>query len=385
MTATQKKKGNLRKDLKTSVWEETSIRKQVDGFLGSVTLDGVHWIVDSSKWMVKQFWIVITVSALVLSSYFSWRVSCTYLYDSSFVVDYSVDNVNVSETGPVQFPEFVICLEAPWDVLKSQELNMSLDLLSYMTNLFYPYGGLGKDSSLYENSKILAQLESEYRQLLTTTGLNTIEILDKITVSCEQILDFCNFGYISFVSGETCCMLLFGNPEYGMKGKCFRTSNKNLNFALKDAGALSGLAIKFTIPNDVINRLNYDIVNYPASLSNGVSFVASNRQNHLYTVVPKVKSLVPNALNAISLKKITVDRSKKHSPFGSYSCIKDDDLISYAHLTPGYAAYTREHCIIAEKQKSVVNTFNCSLFYFAAIPGTEYCGPTETTTIYFER
>jgi hypothetical protein len=377
MIALKHKKVGFLKEIKLSVWEETSLRKQVDGFFGSVTLDGVHWIVDTKMWVIKQFWIVIAFSALILSCYFSWSVSCGYLYDSSYFVDYSIDNVNVSETGPVHFPEFVICLEAPWDVNKSKHLNMSIDLLSYMTNLFYGY--------LRDNVTFLSQMNTEYKQLLNSTGMDTIKLLDHITVACDQIIDYCYFGYSSFFNGQDCCLLLFGEPEYGMAGKCFRTFNKNLNYTLKDFGVQSGLVVQFTIQKNILNSLNYKILNYPASVSNGVSFAATSKQNHLYTVVSKVKSLAPNALNTISLKKITVDRSKKYSPFGAYSCIRDNDLESYASLTPGYVAYTREHCIIAQKQKSVVNTYNCSLIYFTSIPDSEYCGPTETTKIYFQR
>jgi hypothetical protein len=160
-------------------------------------------------------------------------------------VDYSIDNVNVSDTGPVDFPEFVLCLESPWDVNKSKKLNMSLDLLSYMPNLFFPFGGFGQD--FYENLTLMAQLDTEYRQLLNTTGIDTHKLLHQITFSCEQILDHCYFGYGTFIDGNTCCLLFFGDPEYGMAGKCFRTNNKNLNFTLKESSAQSGLVVKLTI------------------------------------------------------------------------------------------------------------------------------------------
>jgi hypothetical protein len=289
-----------------------------------------------------------------------------------------------SETGPVQFPDFVLCLEAPWDVNKSKQLNISIDLLSYMTNLFYPYGGFGMNGNSLDNLTI-TQLDTEYRQLLNSTGMNIIRLLDHITVSCEQLIDGCIFGYSQLFDRKSCCLLLFDDPEYGMGGKCFRTHNKNMNFSLKESSARSGLNIKFTVNENVLDGLNQNIVNYPGSMLNGVSFAATNRQSHLYTIISKVKSLIPNSFNAISLKKTTVDRSKKDSPFGPYSCVGDDDFYSYSRLTPGYSKYTREHCIVAEKQKSVVNTFNCSLIYFTPIPETEYCGPTETTYIYFKR
>jgi hypothetical protein len=329
--------------------------------------------------------MVVVVFALFLSGYFSWTVSHSYLYDTSFTVDYSVDDVNVSESGPVLFPELVICLEAPWDLAKSAKLNMSIDLLSYMTNLFYPYGGSGMNGYLEKNVTLKSQLIAEYDSLLKSSSLNTIQILHRITVSCEEIIEFCFFGFNVFIEGQPCCKLLFREPEFGMMGKCFRTHGQNINLTLKDVGLQSGLGIKVTVKKDILSQLNHNIVNYPASFSDGVSLAAVNQQSHISTIISRAIGIMPNALNNINLKRFTVDRSDRSSPFGTYSCIEDDDLKSYLRLTPGYPAYTRDNCIAAQKQKLTVEHFNCSLIYFNAIPNTAYCGPDLITQIYFER
>jgi len=105
--------------------------------------------------------MTIVLSALILSVYFSWSVSINYLKGTSFTVDYRVDDVNISEEDLVLFPEFVFCLQAPWDVDKSKEINMSLSLLSFMPNLFYPFGGFGEDVQDKQN-----ELDKEYRDIL---------------------------------------------------------------------------------------------------------------------------------------------------------------------------------------------------------------------------
>ena len=375
--------GSKAKEQENSLWEESSFRKQLSGFFGNVTLDGVHWIVDTHHWAVKQFWILVVLFALALSTYFSWSVTSTYLYQTSFTVDYSIDNVNVSESGSVPFPAFVICLEAPWDVTKSKELNMSINLLSYMTNLLYPFGRYGGWYYSENNSRLKNELETEYNNLLNITGLNTKQLLNSITVSCEQVVDHCYFGFMFF--SADCCSLFFSEPEYGMMGKCFQTTNKYLNFTLMEAGSQSGLSLLLNIENNILSKLNFDIVNYPASFSDGVSFAATNKVSHISTLASKVKGLPPNSLNVITLKRVTVDRSERNSPFGSYQCIQNDDLKSYSRLTPGYPGYTRQNCVVAQKQKLVADKFNCSLIYYLAVPDTDYCGPTETTTVYFDR
>ena len=383
--ATLKGRSPSDKDHNQSLWEESSFGKQISGFIGNVTLDGVHWIVDTHHWAVKQFWIVVVLIALVLSAFFSWCVTYSYLYQTSFSVDYSIDNVNVSESGNVPFPEFVICLEAPWDITKSQRLNISINLLSYMTNLFYPYGEYGDWYHSDNQSRLKHELETEYFNILNRTGWNTIQLLNEITVSCEQVVNFCYIGYSIMLNQSNCCPLLFAEPEYGMMGKCFRTTNKYLNYSLKEAGIQSGIGIRLTVDSNVLRKLNSKIVNYPASFSDGVLFAATNKEGHISTLVSNIKGVTPNSMNVITLKRITVDRSERNSPFGSYQCIQNDDLKSYSRLTLGYPGYTRQNCVVAQKQKLVVDKFNCSLIYYLALPGTEYCGPTETTTVYFNR
>jgi len=364
----------------TAKFVEMSIGNQIRSFVQTVSLTGVHWIVDSSCWAARQLWIVIVVTALFLSVYYSLSVSNSYLRGTSFYVDYSIDDVNVSQKGLVPFPEFVFCLEAPWDIEKSKKINMSIDLLSYMTNLFYPYGRFGKDAE--EKQK---ELDKEYRGILNMNGWNTIELLNNITVSCHQVVKSCSFGLRTFISGGDCCLLLFADPEYSIAGKCFRTTSKFYNITLKEAGSQSILAIKLVIQADILSILNPNIINYPASLSDGIGLAIANNKNHLSTLTSSIIGLVPNSLNSIRVKKVTIDRSDRSSYFGSYHCISKEDNNAYLTDLQGYPAYTKYNCIMAEKQNLILEQYNCSLVFLKVVPGNEYCGPTKTTNIYFER
>ena len=85
--------------------------------------------------------------------------------------------------GPVPLPDIVICLEAPWDVEKSVVLNMSINLLSFMTNLAFPFGGFG--TSIYDydsggdwNNTLIHELNKEYKDILLKTGWNVVELLN---------------------------------------------------------------------------------------------------------------------------------------------------------------------------------------------------------------
>ena len=357
-----------------------SFVNQIKSFIQTVSLTGIHWVVDSNHWAARQLWMVIVFSALILSVYYSWSVSYNYLKGTSFTVDYSIDDVNISETGLVPFPEFVFCLQAPWDVDKSKEVNMSLNLLSYMPNIFYPFGNFTAEAHNKKN-----ELDKEYKNILNKTGWSTVELLNKITVSCAQVVEFCNFGFRTFMNGKMCCSKFFADPEYGMMGKCFRSTTIFFNISLKEAGFQSSLFIRFVIQSNILTNLNPKIVNFPASFSDGMSLAVSNKDSHLSTLTSSMKGLVPNSWNVITVKKITIDRSERNSPFGSYNCISKSDLNAYQAHTPGYIAYTKDNCIVAQKQNLISKQYNCSLLFYKAVPGTEYCGPTETTIIYFKR
>jgi hypothetical protein len=85
------------------------------------------------------------------------------------------------------------------------------------------------------------------------------------------------------------------------------------------------------------------------------------------------------------VRKITVDKSEQNSPFGRYHCIYENDYQAYQSFTPGYAAYTKDNCIMAQKQKFITEKYNCSLIYFNVVSEAEYCGPSESVVIFSER
>jgi hypothetical protein len=308
-------------------------------------------------------------------------------------VDYSIDTVDASTNGPVSLPEIVICLEAPWDVNKTIGLNMSNNLLSYMTNLIFPYAGFG--SGLFDlgpdykptPTTLKKELDAEYTKILAETGWNVVELLDKITVSCTDFVDFCTFGTgsTSYISGAVCCKFVFLDSVYGISGKCFRTSSKFHTFFLKEAGLQSSLTIAFHVQKDVLSTLNKNITNYPAKGCDAVNIGISNKQSHLSTITPKIRGMAPNSRNYVIVRKMTVDRSERNSPFGKYHCIDENDHHAYQSFTPGYPAYTKDNCIMAQRQKFVTENYNCSLIYFNLDSETKYCDVTETTVIYTRR
>jgi len=306
------------------------------------------------------------------------------VYGRSFAVDYSIDTVDASKNGPVPLPEIVICLEAPWDINKSRGLNMSNNLLSYMTNLIFPYAGFGLVNKFPPVKK---KIDAEYTKFLAETGLNVVELLDKITVSCEEIVDSCTFGTgeTSYLNGYDYCKFVFPDSGYGLSGKCFRTSSKFHTFFLKEAGLLSSFTIMLHVQNDILRNLSKRFTNFLALGCDAVNIGISNKQSHLSTITPKIRGMIPNSRNYVIVHKMTVDRSERNSPFGKYDCVDENDHHGYQSFTPGYPAYTKDNCIMAQRQNFVNEKYNCSLIYFNVDSETKYCDVTETTDIFTTR
>jgi len=322
------------------------------------------------------------------SGFYSWKITEGFVNGNSFSVYYSIDTVNVSVSGPMQLPGIVICLETPWDVKKSNKI-MSIDLLSYMANLIFPFGGFA--DSLYnkkrEQSPLKKELDKEYNKILHKTGWNVVDLLNNITLTCGQIVTSCNFGYrlSGNLTGIDCCKYMFSDPVYGVYGKCFRTSTRFYKIFLKEAGHQSSFLLNLVVPSDILDDLNKSILNQKASISDGLSIAVSNKNSHLSTIEKNFRGLVPNSMNSVIVRKMTINKSQRNSPFGRYQCISEDDIQAYMSLTPGYFAYTRDNCIVAQKQNIIAEKYNCSLIYYKPVPGTAYCSPNLTTFIYNDR
>ena len=49
--------------------QETSFGNEFKNFMSSVSLAGVHWIIDCYHWAGRQLWLFIVLTALTLTGY----------------------------------------------------------------------------------------------------------------------------------------------------------------------------------------------------------------------------------------------------------------------------------------------------------------------------
>jgi hypothetical protein len=72
--------------------------------------------------------------------------------------------------------------------------NISADILTYLTNYLFPFGGFGP-SSATEAPADFVSLDAEYTALLARQfDNNALRLLGNITKSCSQIVVRCVFG-----------------------------------------------------------------------------------------------------------------------------------------------------------------------------------------------
>jgi hypothetical protein len=137
---------------------------------------------------------------------------------------------------------------------KINQYNISMDLVSYMTGFLFPF-------MRYDDVTQPTYLEASYNTLLNQKfSGNAMQLLNSITLGCEDIIEFCLFGFNTFYSGQDCCQKFFMPIEFGFVFSCLR-SNEQLVYTATEPGILTGIMIGLRINDTVTRNLNKNILN----------------------------------------------------------------------------------------------------------------------------
>ena len=96
----------------------------------------------------------------------------------------------------------------------------------------------------------------------------------------------------------------------------------------------------------------------------------------------RIKVLSVNSVSSLIFTAVTNDQSDRSSVFQRYSCVDSSNDDKFMQVNPGYPAYSRVNCLLADKHKQAVDWLNCSLIYYPPVPGTRFCSPMETTNMF---
>ena len=243
-------------------------------FATTVDLDGVVRTVEGKHRTERICWALICCLAAITAFVLTSMVSLNYTNGTPYQTSYSVE----SSDGLVSFPDILLCTSSLWDLEKVHQYGLSSDLLAYLLNFIFPFGGFGFSGTMEATAEFY-DLEKEYQTVLEKFDRNAMYLLHNITKTCSQVVDLCYFGNIYSVN--SCCK--FFNPgEFILGQLCFRT-NQRLFFAVKEAGSINSIAFKITLNGSALAGSNVQLLNPPARmLSGGVSAAVSDKQSHTY-------------------------------------------------------------------------------------------------------
>lgn len=383
----------------------TTATEHYEEFATTVDLDGLAFTVEQKQSMKRVFWMFAFLTCLVCSIYCTGVFVIGYINDTPYISYYNVHTINSDDGGMAPFPDILICTSAPWDQAKIKEKNISANLVSYLTNYLFPFVPFRNFSEgndpLVRNLTLLDELEANFTQLVNRDfSGNAMDLLNNITYSCDQVIDFCMFGYNTIYPGHQCCAYFFQSPKFGFVNWCLRT-NERLTYAVQEAGSLTGIFIGLHInnptilnnstsmPNPIVSQntvmLNPLVLNIAASAFSGVTSIGvAPPEDHTFLTLSALKSIAPATYNTLSITKSSLDQTDRSSFLATYTCLDNADTAVNAAWAPGYPSYTKGNCELMAKQARAAQKLNCSLIYFPPLKGSSlrYCSPKETVKFF---
>jgi len=210
-------------------------------------------------------WVALDQSSILVND----------LLPCSYGTSYSLETKN----GLVRFPDILVCTSSPWDMEKVQKLNISVELLAYLNNFLFPFGGFGKNESSVPGP-IFKTLDDKYKTLLEKFDRNALYLLKNISKTCEKLIKLCFFG-IEYTTDQ-CCQF-FSPPEFILSFMCIRT-NWKFYLGVQEAGMMNSVLITVQLNNSEASFIsNSSLISVKAGIVSGqVAVGVINSSSHTY-------------------------------------------------------------------------------------------------------
>jgi hypothetical protein len=159
---------------------------QIKTFADITSAHGFGFFIASSSWVSKTAWAILTVAGIILSIFYTTRIFQNSLQPPFFTTEIDTQS-GIPKEMPL--PVIVICDPAPWDFKKAEALNISNDMIAYISLLLFPItvNNTVMDSKTQEK-------DLEYNEILTKFDNNPVNLLNNITKNCSQLVRYCQFG-----------------------------------------------------------------------------------------------------------------------------------------------------------------------------------------------
>jgi hypothetical protein len=156
---------------------------------------------------------------------------------------------------------------------------------------------------------------AEYLKILEKFDNNALNLLNNITKTCTQLIQYCQIGSQETWFKQECCTKLFSNVEYTQQYKCY---SGNVNFNMSEPAIPFGITITVKV-EDESEKFEDNSMNPWALTMSGVGVgVADSKNNLNYVAQTNLHLLAPDTYNSIAIEQHEIDNSDKNSDFEPY-------------------------------------------------------------------
>ncbi|XP_040580197.1 uncharacterized protein [Lepeophtheirus salmonis] len=340
------------------------LRELYFNFARNTSAHGFSWtIVDKSSSTATIIYSLLVAIALICVFITVVKSTSEYLFQNSYQTRYDVDDED--SDGVILMPDFIICHSSPWSFEKARKLNISSNLLSYITVALNPYHAL--IGIVPDRLQIYSELEKEFQNLVQGSfNGNLRNLLDAVTLDCSDFIRICMMG--AFQTWAECCKNVFNYTGiYSYDGKCFSTKGvMNHQFLI----ASSFDAIQIVIAMDKENPyelLNGSIATWSSHSLRGISFALIDENDDPISALYNSDFIDYGVMTRTKIKKITMDR-------GGINC--------FNNVGTNYSQRNCKNQNIIEVVKKELSCMPIGLLLtISDMTGIKYCSPMESLRI----
>ncbi|XP_047497138.1 sodium channel protein Nach-like [Penaeus chinensis] len=205
----------------------------------------------------------------------------------------------------------------------------------------------------------LAQLQEQFENLLEVKKMNVTQIIDRVSLDCEDMIVQCTFNDKE-IAEKDCCRMFTPVPTFS--GKCY-VLFANESFSQVFSGEMGGLIITLLQVENDEPALVKGILDPSKWLKRKLQITLHNNVTHpSLEVVGHGPMITPNTLLSVQVSLQTIDNAQvKQNPDWSESeCVKVEDLV-YGASDDFY--FTGGNCMTAIYRECGAKLCGCSSYF----------------------
>ncbi|XP_037779022.1 uncharacterized protein LOC119575460 isoform X2 [Penaeus monodon] len=281
-----------------------------------------------------------------------------YIY-SSLRKSFQVTTKHSLKEG-LQLPSVALCNRGIFSRYKLEELNVSADLANYMMMLAAsPWIGNPKLFKTTEGQVRLAILQEQFENLLEVKKMNATQIIDRVSLDCEEMIVHCTFNDEE-IHGRDCCRMFTPVPTFS--GKCY-VLFANESFSQAFSGEMGGLIITLLQVKNDEPALVKGILDPSKWLKRKLQITLLNNVTHpSLEVVGHGPMITPNTLLSMQVSLQTIDnvQVKQNPDWRESECVKVKDIV-YGASDDFY--FTEGNCMTAIYRECSAELCGCSSYF----------------------